>query len=71
MQIERVETKAGNGNLRGAIQDRLLHFFAFLQITVDILDLDRGVVDQDADGQRQTAQGHDVDGLAQSSEHDQ
>ena len=63
--------KGGNGNLRGAIEDRLLHFFAFFQIAIDVFDLYRGVVDQDADGQRQTSQGHDVDGLAQSPEHDQ
>ena len=30
---------------------------------VDVLDRDRRLVDQDADGQRQPAQGHDVDRL--------
>ena len=33
-------------------------------LVVDILDLDGGLVDQDADGQRQAAQGHQVDRLA-------
>ena len=30
---------------------------------VDVLNLDSGFVDQDADGQRQAAQGHQVDRL--------
>ena len=60
-----------DGDLRGAIQDCLLHLFAFFEIAIDIFDFDGGVVDQDADGQRQATQGHDVDGLAQGAEHDQ
>ena len=32
---------------------------------MDVLDFDGGIVHQDADGQGQTAQGHDVDGFAQ------
>ena len=35
-----------------------------LHLVVDVLDLDGGFVDQDADGQRQAAQGHQVDRLA-------
>ena len=47
----------------------MLDLLALFQIAIDVLDLDRGVVDQDADGERQAAQGHDVDGLAQRREH--
>ncbi len=41
------------------------HVLALLQMAVDVLDRHRGVVHQDAHGQRQAAQGHDVDRLAQ------
>ena len=61
MQIARVETSAGSGDLRRAVEDRLLEFLARFEIAIDVLDGDGGVVDQDADGQRQSAQGHDVD----------
>ena len=44
--------------------------FAHGQIAVDVFNLDRGVIHQDSDGQRQPSQGHDVDGLAQRAEHD-
>ena len=37
---------------------------ALLQVPVDVLDRHRGVVDQDADRQRQAAQRHDVERLA-------
>ena len=55
----------------GAIEDRLLHLFAFFEIAIDVLNFYGGVIDQDADGQRQAPEGHDVDGLAQCPEHDQ
>ena len=61
----------GRGDLRGAVEDGLLDLLARLQVAVDVLDFDGGVVDQDADGQRQAAQGHDVDGLVQRVEHDE
>src|SRR5690348_18226198 len=38
------------------------------QVTVNVFDRDRRVVDQDADRQRQAAQGHDVERL-RSEEH--
>ena len=61
----------GHGDLRGAVEDGLLELLARLEIAVDVFDGDGGVVDQDADGQRQAAQGHDVDGLVQRVEHDE
>ena len=41
-----------------------------LHLGVDVLDLDRRLVHQDADGQRQPAQGHDVDRVPGQVEHD-
>ena len=37
---------------------------------MDVLDLDGGLVHQDADGERQAAERHDVDGLAGGPEQD-
>jgi hypothetical protein len=45
-----------------------VQLLAFFQVALDILDRDRGVVHQNADRQRQAAQRHDVDGLAQRAE---
>jgi hypothetical protein len=52
-------------DLLGAVEDGLAHALAVLQVPVDVLDGHRGVVDQDADGQGQAAQGHDVQRLMQ------
>ena len=38
------------------------------KVALDVLDFDRGVVHQDADGERQSAKGHDVDGFAQRAQ---
>ena len=60
--------EGGGGDLRGAVEDGLLDFLAGFQVAVDVFDFDGGVVDQDADGQREAAEGHDVDGLAERGE---
>ena len=52
-------------DLLRAIENGGLDLLALLEMPVDVLDGDGGVVDQDADGERQTAERHDVDGLAQ------
>ncbi len=52
-------------DLPRAVHDGGLDVLALLEVPVDVLDGDRGVVDQDADGQRQAAQGHDVQRLAE------
>ena len=65
MQMHSVETKAGTAIWSRAVEDRLLERLALLEIAVDVLDRDRRVVDQDADRQRQAAQRHDVDRLAE------
>ena len=61
----------GNGDLRGAVEDGLLDGLAFFEIAVDVLDFNGGVVDQDADGEREAAEGHDVDGLAEGAQKQQ
>jgi len=54
-----------DGDLARAVQDGFLDFFPLLEMRVDALDRDGRIVDQDADGEHQPAQGHDVDRLAE------
>ena len=68
MQMRRDERR--DGDLIGAVEDRRLERLAFLEVPVDVLDRDRGIVDQDADGEREAAERHDVDRLAQCAERD-
>ena len=70
MQMHRVETERGYRDLRRAFENGLSRSLAFLEMALDVFDRHGGVVDQDADGQRQSAQGHDVDGLAEKAEDD-
>ena len=67
MQMDERGDQRGDGDLRRAVEDGLLDLLARFEIAVDVLDFDGGVVDQDADGQRQAAEGHDVDGLAEGA----
>ena len=62
--------KGGDGDLLRAVENRLDGLFSHGEIAVDVFDLDRGVVHEDTDGQRQPAQGHDVDRLAQRAKAD-
>ena len=55
-------------DLLRAVEDGLLHLLAHGQIALDVFDLHRGIVDQDADRERQSSQGHDVDGLAERAQ---
>ena len=57
----------GHGDLLRAVEDRPLRRLALCQVAVDVLDLDRGVVDQDADRERQAAQRHHVQRLAEQT----
>ena len=57
--------EGGDGDLLRAVQNRAQQRLALAQVAVDVLDLDGGVVHQDADRQRQAAQRHHVDGLVQ------
>ena len=65
MQMQSSETKAGVHDLRGAVHDRGLDLLALLEMPVDVLDRDGGVVDENADRERQSAQRHDVERLAE------
>ena len=42
----------------------MLHILAVFEMPVDVLDRHGGVIDQDADRERQAAERHDVEGLA-------
>jgi hypothetical protein len=45
--------EGGDGDLRGAVEDRLHQALLLVQVAVDVLDFHRGVVHQDADGEGQ------------------
>ena len=62
--------EGGHGDLLGAVQNGLEDRLAQVQIAVDVLDLHGGVVHEDADGEGEAAERHDVDGLAQQAERD-
>ncbi len=53
------------GDLVRAVENRGFHILAVLEMVVDVLDGDRRIVDQDADRKGESAQGHDVDRLAE------
>ena len=57
-------------DLPRAVEDGGFDLLALLQMPVDVFDRHRRVVDQDADRQRQTAQRHDVQRLANQRQHD-
>ena len=65
MQMASVETKAGSRDLLRAVENRPRQRLSHRQVAVDVLDFHRRVVHQNADRQRQAAQRHHVDGLAQ------
>ena len=65
MQMASVETNAGTAICCAPSRIAFLNLLAFGDIPVDVLNFDRGVVHQNADRERQPAQRHDVDGLAQ------
>ena len=60
-----------NNNLLRAVHDRPFDRFALFQMVVDVFDGDGSIIDQNADGKRQSAQRHDVDGLAQPKQRGQ
>ncbi len=69
MQMQSSETKAGVTICAGAVENGRLDLLALLQMPVDVLDRHRGVVDQDADREREAAERHDVEGLADRRQH--
>src|SRR5712692_3985053 len=60
--------KSGHGNLLRAVEDGLDGFLAHRQVAVDVFDFNGGVVDEDADSEREPAQRHDINGLAEGAE---
>ena len=70
MQIDERRNQRRYGDLRSAVQNGLDDFLALIDVAVDVFDFNRGVVDQDADGERQSAQSHDVDGFAECAHDD-
>ena len=67
MQMQSVETNAGTAIC--CAPSRIACTVSFPgEVAVDVLDLHRGVVHQDADRQGEAAERHDVDGLAESAQ---
>ena len=60
MQMQMVETKAGHGDLAGAVEDCLHEPLALVQVAVDVLDLDGCIVDQNSDREGHSAERHDI-----------
>ena len=54
-------------DLIGGVDDGLFQRLTHFDMAIDIFDHHGRIVDENADGQRQSAQGHDIDRL---SEHD-
>jgi hypothetical protein len=72
-QEDRDQGKSGSdhrqADLVGGFHRRLVGRLAFAQMAHDVLDLDDGVVDQDADHQRHRKQGHDIEREAHQVHH--
>src|SRR5579863_2893380 len=60
----------GDGNLLRPVEDSLLHLLAHAEIALDVFDFDSRVVHENADGECQSAQRHDVDGFVYGPQHD-
>ena len=57
-------------DLRRAVEDGAHDRLLLRHVAVDVLDLDRRVVDEDADGERHPAERHDVERLAEPRQDD-
>ncbi len=68
MQMQSVETSAGSAICAAPSRMPVCRSLPSIEIAIDIFDGDGGVVHQDADGQRQAAQRHDVDGFAERAQ---
>ena len=64
MQMQSVETSAGTEICAAPSRMASCELVAFFEIALDVFDGDGGVVDEDADGEREAAERHDVDRLA-------
>ena len=61
MQIESVASHLRERDLARAVEDGDEHLFALGAVTIDVLDLDRRIIDEHPDDERETAQGHEVE----------
>ena len=61
MQMDRVPTRVGVGNLMGAVEDRNQQRLVHRVVAVDVLDFDGGIVDQHSDCKCDPAERHRVD----------
>ncbi len=73
LQIKRVETNAGGGDLHGAVEYKFVHVFVRLggAVAVNVLHFYRRIIHQDADCESETTEGHDVDGLTDETQRNQ
>ena len=53
-----------------AVEDRGFYVLALLEVPVDVLDGHGRIIDEDADREREAAERHDVEGLADQRQHD-
>ena len=65
MQMHSVETNAGTPISPRADDDRLLERLAEVQVALDVLDRHDRLVDEDADREREAAERHQVERLAE------
>ena len=65
MQMQSVETNAGTAICCAPSRIACTSGFLWCEVAVDVLDLDRRVVDEDADGERHAAERHHVERLAE------
>jgi hypothetical protein len=70
MQMQSVATKAGRRDLLRPVEDRADHRLPHGEVPVRVLDLHGGVVDQDADREREAAERHHVERLAEERQRD-
>ena len=69
MQIESGRDKGRNGDLRCSVEHGADQRLAHGDVAMSVLDLDRGIVHQNADGERQATQCHHVDGLSEEAQY--
>ena len=62
--------KSGDRDLGRAIENGALDLLALGEVALDVLNLHRGVVHQNADGKGESPEGHDVDRLPKSAQND-
>ena len=70
MQIQSVETSAGTEICDAPSRMASRRCVALLEKSLNVFDRDGGVVDENTDGQRQAAERHGVDRLANQAEND-